>query len=397
MTATTDAPLRLPRPLHPAAWWCWALGLATAVSQTTNPLLVGLALAVVAFVVSARRGDAPWAKGFRAYLVLGLVVVGIRVGYRIVLGGSFGTHVLVRLPELPLPHAVAGIRIGGPVTLESVLAAAFDGLRLAALLICVGAANVLADPKRLLKALPSALHEVGVAVTVSLSVAPQLVESGQRVRRARRLRGEPGRRTALVRTVFVPVLTDALDRSLLLAAAMDSRGFGRAAAVEARHRALAGALVLLGLMGACVGTYGVLDASTPRVLGGPMLVVGTAAAGAGLWLSSRHVQRTRYRPDPWHGPEWAVALCGVAVATVLLATSHVDPTDLNPSLQPLVWPQLPLVPALGILAGLLPAWLAPPVRRPVRRERDDRRDRHDAGRAGDGADPTAGPLEAVAR
>ena len=72
-----------------------------------------------------------------------------------------------------------------------------------------------------------------MAVTVALSVAPQLVESGQRVRRARRLRGEPGRRFHIVREVALPVMTDALDRSLLLAAAMDSRGYGRIAAAAA--------------------------------------------------------------------------------------------------------------------------------------------------------------------
>ena len=64
------------------------------------------------------------------------------------------------------------------------------------------------------------------------SVAPQLIESGQRVRRARRLRGEPGRRFHIVREVALPVMTDALDRSLLLAAAMDSRGYGRIAAAR---------------------------------------------------------------------------------------------------------------------------------------------------------------------
>ena len=31
---------RLPRALHPGAWWLWALGLATAASRTTNPLLL---------------------------------------------------------------------------------------------------------------------------------------------------------------------------------------------------------------------------------------------------------------------------------------------------------------------------------------------------------------------
>ena len=32
---------RLPRELHPVAWWIWALGMATAATRTTNPLLLG--------------------------------------------------------------------------------------------------------------------------------------------------------------------------------------------------------------------------------------------------------------------------------------------------------------------------------------------------------------------
>ena len=47
----------------------------------------------------------------------------------------------------------------------------------------------LANPKRTLRVLPGALYELGVAVVISLTVAPQLVESVQRVRRARKLRG----------------------------------------------------------------------------------------------------------------------------------------------------------------------------------------------------------------
>lgn len=209
--------LRLPRPLHPGAWWVWALGMATAASRTSNPLILALVLAVVGYVVVARRGDAPWARGFKAYLIMGLVVIGFRVVLRMLLDAQYGTTVLFTLPELKLPESAAGIRFGGPVSAEGVLAAFYDGLRLATLLACVGAANVLANPKRLLKAMPAALHEISVAVTVALSVAPQLVESALRIRRARKLRGETGRRMRLVRRVMLPVLTDALDRSLLLA------------------------------------------------------------------------------------------------------------------------------------------------------------------------------------
>ncbi len=204
-----------------------------------------------------------------------------------------------RLPEVPLPQAAAGIRIGGAVTAEAVLAALRDGLRLATLIICIGAANVLANPKRLLMSVPGALYELAVAVTVALSVAPQLVQSALRVHRARRLRGDTARRTRVLRDVVVPVASDALDRSLLLAAAMDSRGHGRRGTASAASTRLTSVLVLGGLVGVCVGTYGTLDETVPRWLGLPMLALGVTLGVAGFVLGGRRVAHTRYRPDPW--------------------------------------------------------------------------------------------------
>ncbi len=255
------------------AWWLWALGMATAASRTTNPLLLGLLLAVVGYVVVVRRGDAPWARSFKAYLVLGLVVIAIRVLFNAVLGAGVDGDVLFTLPQVGLPAWARGIDLGGPVTAQEVLGAAYDGLRLATLLCCVGAANALANPKRALRSLPPALYEVGVAVVVALTVAPQLVESVLRVRRARRLRGAQAKGLRALRALAVPVLEDALSRSLLLAAAMDSRGYGRSRHVPAALRRVTGALVLTGLLGVCLGLYGLLDPTTPPALGYASLAV----------------------------------------------------------------------------------------------------------------------------
>jgi energy-coupling factor transport system permease protein len=141
---------------------------------------------------------------------------------------------------------------------------------------------------------------------------------------------------------------------------MDSRGYGRTAGVARSTRWVTGTLVLGGLMGICIGTYGLLDATTPRALGLPMLLVGLSVAMVGLFASGARVRRTRYRPDPWRLAEWGVSGCGVAVAAVLYINSNIDPANLNPSLQPLEWPQLAALPTLGVLIGLLPAWIAPP-------------------------------------
>ncbi|CAM5601809.1 Cobalt ABC transporter permease OS=Streptomyces gougerotii OX=53448 GN=GCM10010227_10090 PE=4 SV=1 [Streptomyces diastaticus subsp. diastaticus] len=359
---------RLPRILHPMAWWVWALALATAVSRTNNPLLLFLVLAVLGYVVTARRTEAPWARGFKYYLYLALTVVAIRVVFRAVFatGITPRDHFLFSLPHLPTPDWYAGIQIGGPVSLEALLSAATDGLRLACMLCCIGAANTLANPKRALRVLPGALYELGVAVTVAISVAPQLVQSVQRVVRARKLRAGDTKGMRALRGVVIPVLEDALERSLRLAAAMDSRGYGRAGRATRRSRRITGALILLGMCGLCAGAYGLLDATAPSFLGLPAMGLGALLCVAGLRLGGRRVTRTTYRPDPWRLPEWAVAGSGVLSAVLLFANLGYDPAQLNPTFYPLTWPDLPLVPTAAILLAGTAGFLAPPPS-PVRR------------------------------
>jgi energy-coupling factor transport system permease protein len=353
---------RLPRNLHPVAWWIWALALATAVSRTNNPLLLLLVLAVLGYVVTARRTEAPWARGFVYYLYLALAVIVIRVVFRAVFGTGITPedHLVLHLPELPTPGWYAGIRIGGPVSLEALLSAATEGLRLACMLCCIGAANTLANPKRALRVLPGALYELGVAVTVSISVAPQLVQSVQRVNRARRLRATPAKGFRALRSIAVPVLEDALERSLRLAAAMDSRGYGRAGSATRTSRRLTGTLMLLGMCGLCAGAYGLLDPTAPTVLGLPAMGTGALLCVAGLRLGGRRVTRTTYRPDPWRAAEWAVASCGVLSAAVLFGNTGFDPAELNPVLYPLNWPELPTLPTAAILIAGAAGLLAPP-------------------------------------
>lgn len=360
---------RLPRTLHPIAWWAWAIGLATAASRTTNPLLLALIVGVLAVVVANRRSEAPWARAFKYYLGLALVVVAVRVVFRSIFGGDIVAprmHVLFRLPDIPLPSWAAGVQLGGPVTLEGTMGAVYDGLRLGTLLCCLGAANALANPKRALRALPGALYELGVAVVVSLAMAPQLVESGQRVRRARKLRGDATSGRRALRGVAIPVLEDAFERSLALAAAMDSRGYGRTGGASPRSRRATAGLMLGGMVGLCVGAYGLLDGSAPGYLGLPTLVIGAVLCGIGLALGGRRVRRTQYRPDPWKLPEWAVVACGLVPAVVLVAAFGAGVSGLDPSTDPLVWPTLPVLPALAIGVGALAAVLAPPPARSPR-------------------------------
>jgi energy-coupling factor transport system permease protein len=348
---------RLPRDLHPVAWWLWALGLAVAASFTTNPLLLLLLVGVATVVVSARRSTQPWGASFRLYVVLGVVIVVLRVVFRILFAGTYPGTVVLDLPVIPLPDWVLGFTLLGPVTRESLLAGLYDGMRLATIVICVGAANSLANPKRLLRSVPPALYEVGTALVVAVTVLPQFVESVRRVRSAQALRaGETGRVRRL-RRLLVPVLEDALERSLALAAGMDTRGYGRAGTASTAQRRVTGTLMLAGLVGVCVGVYAVLDKTAPRVLAVPMLLVGVAVAVAGLVNAGRRVQRTRYRPDRWRWPELAVIAVGVLVAIAGWWVNRHQILIAYPDLS--AAPQLSAVALLGGLLGVLAAVVAP--------------------------------------
>ena len=358
----------VPRParhLHPLAWWLWALALAAAASRTLNPIVLAAVIAVAGLVVVARRSDTPWARSFGAFLVLGAVVLGVRLLFEVLFAAPVPGTTVFSLPELVLPSWMAGARLGGDVTLEALIAAFYAGLQLVAILACVGAANSLANPTRLLKTVPGALYEVGVAVVVALTLVPSALQHLHQVRDARRLRGRSTRGVRANARMAAAVLTGALERSLSLAAAMDSRGFGRLQPLSPAERRLTAGLVFAGFLATLVGGYALLDASTSATVATLTLVIGVVVLLVGLVRSNRRAVRTVYRPDPWRWPETLTVLAGTAALVTCAVAAWTSPAVMLPATSPLMWPALPVVPLLGVLIAAVPAAATPPVPDPL--------------------------------
>lgn len=346
-------------PLHPGAWWVWAAGLAVGASRTTDPLLLALVVCVATVVVTARRSDAPWARSFGFFLRLGAVIIVIRVGAQVIFGAGFGRTTLLALPAVSFPSWLGGLSVGGPVTAESLALAAVDGLRFATIIICIGAATTLASPSRLLKSVPAALYEFGTSVVIATTFTPMLVEDVGRVRTARRLRGAPHTGPLAIARSIMPVLEGALERSVTLAAAMDSRGYGRRGERDVRLRRSASAALLIGLTSAIIGCFALLSANVPALLAAPLLVAGTGCAIVAVVMAARGTVRTRYRPDVWTSRAWLVAISGGCAALGTIVSGTVDPSALQMPTSPLTWPGLPIAATVGILIAGLPALLAP--------------------------------------
>lgn len=352
------------RALHPWAWWGWAIGVAVAVSLTTNPLFLLLLAAAVLFVIIWRRTDAPWARSLTTYFVLALIIIGIRMFFQIIFGSRIPGHTLFTLPRIALPEWARGISLGGPVTAEALIFTLYDALRLALMLLCIGAANTLANPRKALRSVPAALYELSVAVIVALTVAPQLIESTQRIRRARRLRGGAGTGWHAVRAVVIPVLEDAIERSLSLAAGMEVRGFGRTRQVSA-HRRLASTLMIVGSTLATFAIYMMLGQPFSRTSIACVFGVAVACIGIGVHLVGQQLKVTHYRPDPWRLPEWLVVGCGLATAVCGFLIGSTDPLLLTGVA--MTWPQLHPVMLLAAACAVAPAVLSPvPPRRALK-------------------------------
>jgi energy-coupling factor transport system permease protein len=212
---------------HPLTWWCGAIAIAIAVSvahHTAFNLAVVGGMCLIVYRVNRNAIDqSPWSRGLWFALKIAAIIIVIRTFIGIAIGVPIPGNTLFELPIVDLPEWMAGIRIGGAITQERLTFAFAEGVQIATLICIFAAATSLTSPHRLLRQMPVFIYEFGVALVIATSVLPQLVTSATRIKSAQRMRGIQRRGWA---GVALPLLEESLARSLDLAAAMDSRGYG---------------------------------------------------------------------------------------------------------------------------------------------------------------------------
>ena len=308
--------------LNPATWWWFSIALVIVCTASANIIALAFvaaaSIATVSMAAARLVGEAKIQnqRSRRFYLQFAAIVLLIRVGFRIVFNLGFNPTdtVLVDFPRLAINLGVGHLEILGPLTAQNLLAGATDGLRLAAIILAISMANIMANPRQLLKTMPGALFEIASTISVALNLAPQLIESLQRVRRARRLRGRSSGLAALP-SLVIPVLEDTLERSLALAASLDARGFGRTTANRHPRLARTSSLLAVALIG--IGSYTLLADAANNWAAWVLLVAGAIALGTALRLSSTQGQRSVYNKATWMPADFAL----LAVAATLVGLS----------------------------------------------------------------------------
>ena len=304
---------RISARIHPTTWWLLAIALAV-IAGTASALWQTSAIAALSIaLILLFRENAIWARSLGLYLILASAVVAIRILFRMVFSfSSDDDQILFHLPALTLNLGLGDINLFGNISLLSIMGAVLDGSRLAAIILAVAIANTLANPKKLLKSAPGALYEIATSVSVAINLAPQLIESFNRVRRARSLRGR-SKRTGKLAGILIPVLEDTLDRSLLMAASMDARGFGRRSNQSQRELVFARVLGLVALVLNLVGIFTLLSGfSVPTALAAIALGIVSAIFSVRL-TSKRNVRTSIGRTSRTLTDFFIYALCAIAL------------------------------------------------------------------------------------
>jgi energy-coupling factor transport system permease protein len=286
-TASTASPL---------TWWLLAVTMAIVAGVSQSSLIQILICAAALVAILMFREEAPWSRSVKFYLFLAGFVVIARVLFRIVFN--------IPNPEdttaLDLPGFSVNLGFGPPVELfgaigiQALTGGATDGLRLAAIILSIGMASSLANPRTLLKSTPSALYEIASAISVAINLAPQMISSLQRVQKARSLRGRSKGLGSMAGTV-IPVLEDAIDSSLSLAASMDSRGFGRRGSLSKSVVLGARLSSLLAIAFLSIGSFALLVGQS-QTLGWVLIAIGIVASFVTIRINSKSQIRTRFEP-----------------------------------------------------------------------------------------------------
>jgi len=303
------------RTLHPLAWWSWGICLAVATSRTINPWLLVIIILATVIVTLSRKTDDPWASALSIGIKIATFALVIRMVIAIIFSVPGDGRVLFSLPRVKFPEWLAGIFLGGDVTQERLHLVFIETLTIFALVVTIAGASSLANPKQTLRALPGVLHEAGVALIIATTLIPHFVTSIKRIREARKLRGDE-RRFSFKRSL-VPLFEEALQRALIMAESMESRGYGYRATIN--KKGAPSVLMLIGITGVLIAVLQLLTNGAFRLT----LIISIGVLASGLIWANNENSRSKYRPLPWRKEEYLVIISS-ALAVVIAHTTF-DP------------------------------------------------------------------------
>lgn len=336
--------------MHTGAWVAWVSMVMVIALATQNPFYLGVLLLSIALVAVVAPKTGTGLAGLRALFVIGigLMVVSLLIA---VVNGSYGENILFTIPGPGLPSWLGGLRIGGPVSAEGLVAALTRGMAILSIFLAFATFSAAVSPQRVLRTAPAALFHAGLVVTVGLTLLPSTIEDLRRIREIQSLRGA---RTGVrqLPALVVPAVISGLERSMRLAEAMEARGYA-AGTHPGRAPRLLGVAAAPLILAAAWGWFYFEDFRAIAAIAG---LLGIAALACWMWAATASSHTTRLHRETARPIDSAFVGASIAVALLAATSSTTGLIDLsyNP-FDGLPWPRFNAGGAILALSALWPA------------------------------------------
>lgn len=213
--------------IHPIAIWVWAFSLSILQSHSTT-ISIFTILIICFFTVRTERiqTEENSTNPIRIALAFSAFAAVVRLIFGVIIGVPQSGSILLTLPRLPLPDWLAGITIGGAVSLERLQLVGVEILKFTSVLLIFAFATYVTSVNQLMRIFMRRFRTLGTAMVISISIIPQLVGAVRRIKVAQRMRGINQTSLRNWRYIAAPVIEESLERAIDLAANLESKGFG---------------------------------------------------------------------------------------------------------------------------------------------------------------------------
>lgn len=305
--------------MHTGTWISWVTLVMVVALATTNPLYLALLTLCILLVAVLAPRTSTAATSFRLMLLFGcgMLVVSVVIA---TINGSYGSHILFTVPGPEVPRWLGGLRLGGPVSGEGLLAAGIRGMAILSIFLAFGVFNGAVSPHRVLRSTPGALFHASLVLTVGLTLLPSSIEDLRRIREMRALRGAPGGIRDLPALV-VPAVVNGLERSMQLAEAMEARGYAASSRPPRSGRLSAAASAPLLVAAAWLWFY---TNGVWHWLGASLAIAGLLAIGYWLLVASKGHRTSSFSTDPMPFPQRLAAAGSAALIVSVLVLRNAD-------------------------------------------------------------------------
>ncbi len=329
--------------------WAFAASVPSLLGRNPWPLAMALMAAIAVRIAWSGfiSSEASWSLFVR--IAIFFSVVGVLFN---VLTVRSGDRVIATLPDsIPL--------IGGEITLNAAFFGVLSGLALITLVIVGSTVAGLLDWSAVVRLLPSGLTTIAVAGSIAFAFVPQTAISYREIREAQSARGHRVRGARDLLPILVPMIGGGLERSITLAEALESRGFGATGESTTTQRRWPALLAAIGLAAVAIAIY--LMASGHVVTSAITAATGVGSLGL-VTFSARNatIQRSRYRIPIWTLRETAVSIGATISLLTTLFVLETNPSALRYEPYPrLTIPVVDLLLLGGLLGLFVPALVMP--------------------------------------